>query len=524
MALITLRRHRPRAVDGRPRRSSVALRARLVSMPAVATVVVLAIVSLVTGTAGASGGPTPFPSKYVTLTGHGYGPGFGLGQWGAFGLAAGDHFTYHRILALDYSDSAHPVTDATLSAKADDKIVRVVIEEQDNHALTVTSASAFTYVDSKGKTLFTVPPGTAARAIETRVHGGSGPRTGVWQIQTGASCTPKSWKTVRAKVTDPTAVPASLLATAPVKDLLTLCRADGQDVTYRGRLEAFDYYGSATGDAHLERTLNLVSIEEYVADVTPGESPAGWGTYGVAKGEAQGEPWGFQELEAQAIASRTYALYEIANGGWFGYADICDDVCEYYSEGVRYENPLSTLAVHDTAGQYLVQNKQPAPTEYSSSDGGHTDAMTYWNGQSIFDPAKDPGDSVCIGGQQSLGCNPWHTWGASLSVTSVEQQFPTVGALVSVKVTSTDKSGRVSTIEIVGKKGTMPVSGTTFQYDFGLMSSLFVVTDGPGATQKAGPQAAGPQALVARSFLGGSPGFRAPVSPLSTRMLAGAQH
>ncbi|MGC9961635.1 MAG: SpoIID/LytB domain-containing protein [Acidimicrobiales bacterium] len=516
----------------------MALRARLVSMAAVATVVVLAIASLVTGTAGASGGPTQFPSKYVTLTGHGYGPGFGLGQWGAFGLATVDHFTYHEILARYYSDTAHPVTDATLSAKADAKIVRVVIEEQDNHAITLTSPSAFTYVDSQGKTLVTVPAGTAARAIETRLHGGSGPRTGVWLIQTGASCTPKSWKTV-AKASDPTAVPASLLATAPDKDLLTLCRADGQDVTYRGSLEAFDYYGSATNEAHLERTLNLVSIEEYVADVTPGESPAGWGAYGVAKDEPQGEPWGFQELEAQAIASRTYALYEIANGGWFGYADICDDVCEYYSEGIRYENPLSTLAVHDTAGQYLVQNKEPAPTEYSSSDGGHTDAMTYWNGKSIFDPAKDPGDSVCIGGQQSLGCNPWHTWGASVSVASVEGQFPTVGALVSVTVISTDKSGRVSSIEIVGKKATVSVSGAAFQSDFGLMSSLFVVTDGPGATQKAGPQAAGPQAagphaagpqaagpqaFVARSLPGGSPGFRPPVSPLSTRMLAGAQH
>ena len=194
----------------------------------------------------------------------------------------------------------------------------------------------------------------------------------------------------------------------------------------------------------------------------------------------------------QAIASRTYLLYEIASGGWYGYADICDDYCEYYSEGTDSRPPCPRSPYADTAGQYLVQDKEPAPTEYSSSDGGHTDAMDYWNGQSIFDPAKDPGDSVCIGGQQSLGCNPWHTWPVSLKVTSVEGQFPTVGVLVSVKVTSTDSSGHVNTIEIVGTKTTTQVSGATFQDDFGLLSSLFVVTDGPGATQQ--PQAASPLA------------------------------
>lgn len=496
-------------------------RARRSSPAVVAVVLLVGVAGLATGSAGASSPvlvsakPVPFPSKEVTFTGHGFGPGYGLGQWGAFGLAAAHHFTYQQILANYYSDTAHPVTDAKLSGKADDAIVSVVVEENDNHPVTVTSPSAFTYSSATGKTVATIPAGDAGRAVEISEHGAL---TGLWEIETAPSCTAKSWKTVVASVSDPTAVPASLQATAPTKDLLTLCRADRLDVTYRGRLEAYDYHGANTGGKHLERTLSLVSIEEYVADVTPGESPSGWGTYGAAKSEPQGEPWGFQELEAQAIASRTYLLYSIASGGWYGYADICDDVCEYYSDGVEWESPLSDLAVRDTAGQYLVQDKLPAPTEYSASDGGYTEALSYWNGKSIFDAAKDVGDSVCIT-KQSLACNPWHTWSTAVSVAAVEKAFPAVGTLVSVAVSSTDRSGRVTALAIVGEKGTASVSGVSFQEDFAFPSSMFVVTDGPGATKKADPHA-----LNALRLGAGGPGFRPPVSPATTRMLAGDQH
>ncbi|HXY43141.1 MAG TPA: SpoIID/LytB domain-containing protein, partial [Acidimicrobiales bacterium] len=414
-----------------------------------------------------AGAQAPFPSGVVTLSGHGLGPGYGMGQWGAFGLATLGHLTYEQILAHYYSDIAYPVSDATLNAKADREIVRVAIDENDNRAVTVTSPSRFTYVNSAGKKLASIPAGHAARALEIKKKGSL---TGLWELEKATSCTAAKWEEVATGLTDPIAVPASLAATAPSTDLLTLCRADDQDVTYRGRLEAYDYYGPSTADEHLERTLNLVALEQYVADVTPGESPAGWGAYGGSQGSPQGEPWGFQELEAQAVAARTYVLYSMATGGWHGYADICDDSCEWYAQGIMWESPLASLAVLDTAGQYLVQNGGPAPTEYGSSDGGYTEAFEYWNGQSIFDAVADPGDAVCLGGPQSLGCNPWHTWTDSIPVTKLERQFA-VGTLESVQAVSTDASGRVTEIEIVGTEATVTASGATFAGDFGLAST-----------------------------------------------------
>ncbi len=428
-----------------------------------------------------------------------------MGQWGAFGYAADSHWTYQEILSHFYSDASHPVTMGKLSSASDAETISVVIEENDNYTVTETSPSSFTIVNQTGKTLASIKGGTAARAVHDAT-------TGTWEVQTGASCaSTTSWKTVASGVADPVAVPHSLSATAPASRLLTLCEGDGTHVTFRGKIEAYDYYGANTGDAHLARTLNLVPLEQYVADVTTSESPAGWAAYGGTSKSPQDRPWGFQELEAQAVAVRSYVLYSISVGGWYGYADICDDTCQAYSQGIANEKSVSRLAATDTAGEYLVQSAAPAPTEYESSSGGHTDTLAYPDGQSIFTAVSDTGDSVCRGGQSSLGCNPWHDWTASVSVATVEAAYPSIGTLVSVKVTAKDVSGRVVSLELSGEKGSETLTGVAFIDKFaGFYSTLFQVTDGPGSTAQAPLRlspADGPSRLS-----GHSPGGQLPVA------------
>jgi SpoIID/LytB domain protein len=442
---------------------------------------VMASSALVASTAAAAAANKPdqlpaFPASAVTFQGHGNGPGYGMGQWGAFGYAAFYHWTYQQILAHYYSDSAHPVTAATLSGAADNQTITAVDQENDGQAVVVTSPSAFTVENIFGVHQLSVAAGQAMRAVD-------GPKTGLWSLQTGAACgKTTSWKTVALNVRDPIAVPASQLASASSRQLLTLCRGDGTRVTFRGEIEALDYTSS-----HYSRTLDRVPLEQYVADVTPSESPAGWASYGGTTKAPQGEPWGFQELEAQAVAARTYVLYSISVGGWYGYADICDDVCQSYSHGIQYESAASTTAAADTKGLYLVQNGSPAPTEYGSSSGGYTETLSYSNGTSIFTGVPDAGDGVCIGGPGSLGCNPEHTWTASVPVGTIQGDYPSIGTLESVKVTAKDASGRVTTMQLVGQKATATLSGQQFIDQFaGFLSTLFVVTNGPGATAPAG--------------------------------------
>ena len=73
-----------------------------------------------------------------------------------------------------------------------------------------------------------------------------------------------------------------------------------------GRARNVTVHGSI--DRHLQlngaaRTVNDVPLEQYVDGVVPNESPASWGALGLSG--PQGQPWGFQELEAQAVAGRS---------------------------------------------------------------------------------------------------------------------------------------------------------------------------------------------------------------------------
>ena len=64
-------------------------------------------------------------------------------------------------------------------------------------------------------------------------------------------------------------------------------------------------------------TDNLLSLEDYVDGVVPAESPVTWANLG-----------GAAELEAQAVAARSYALAFVASAG-----EICDTVTCQMSAG-----------------------------------------------------------------------------------------------------------------------------------------------------------------------------------------------
>jgi SpoIID/LytB domain protein len=200
----------------------------------------------------------------------------------------------------------------------------------------------------------------------------------------------------------------------------------------------------------------------------PGESPSYWGTLGGAG--PQGQAWGFQELEAQAVAVRSYVMSNL--GGWGGYADTCDLVCQTY-RGTRYESALTNLAATDTAGQVMeTPGGQVAVTQYSASTGGYTAGNQ-------FPAVPDAGDGVCV----PSACNPNHTWQASVPVTKVESTFPQIGVLESVNVTARnglgDLDGRVQSMSITGTTGSVTVTGNQFAADFSLNSNWFAITSNP---------------------------------------------
>jgi SpoIID/LytB domain protein len=288
---------------------------------------------------------------------------------------------------------------------------------------------------------------------------------GEWEVETGGGCGgPWSSSPVATNQSDPVASPVG-------GGLLTLCVAS-YSPTVHGTLTAVD---NSDG---LARTVNTLPLEQYVADTVPGESPSSWATLGGAG--PQGMDWGFQELEAQAIAVRSYVLADL--GGYGGYADTCDLTCQTY-RGTEYQSPASIAAADDTAGQVmLMPDGQIATTEYSSSTGGYTSSA---NQESPFTAVPDDGDAVCVTSTDCL--NPNHNWMTTVSYADVQNAWPQIGTFEGLPASTSDPGhpydfpyGRVDTISIQGSAQTITIPGTEFYVDLGLNSDLFSVNSTSG--------------------------------------------
>jgi SpoIID/LytB domain protein len=326
----------------------------------------------------------------------------------------------------------------------------VRIDMTENDGLDVIVAASGGQVSAPGV------PGGAATAV--RFH----QTAGTWEVDTGPGCG-GPWADVAMSQTNPVA--------APVGGLLTLCVAGGSPTVHGTLTAMYNSLGQA-------RSVNTLPLEQYVADTVPGESPSSWASLGAAG--PQGMNWGFQELEAQAVAVRSYVLANL--GGYGGYADTCDLTCQTY-RGVQYETTTSIAAANDTAGQVMVMpNGQVATTEYSASTGGYTSSSFQ---QSPFTPVPDDGDAICISG----ACNPNHQWTTSISGTTISTTWPQIGTFVGFPAATSDPGhpfdasyGRVDTITIQGSAQTITIPGTEFYVDLGLKSDLFSVTSTSGGT------------------------------------------
>lgn len=156
----------------------------------------------------------------------------------------------------------------------------------------------------------------------------------------------------------PAAARAVLPAAAtPLGGPVTFTGADGVRIEvagapYRGTVEVRPGAGGLT-------VVNELDLESYVMGLD--EVPPDWPA---------------EALKAQAVAARTYALWEREKGAWAksGY-DVCATTsCQVY-RGASVESGSGTRwveAVRATAGEVLLYQGKPALTRYHASSGGRT--------------------------------------------------------------------------------------------------------------------------------------------------------
>lgn len=208
---------------------------------------------------------------------------------------------------------------------------------------------------------------------------------------------------------------------------------------YRGALEVIPEGNSLLA-------VNVLDLESYLRGVLPGEMPPAWGNYG-----------GMEALKAQAVAARTYALY---NRGVCRHSkfQLCDQQhCQVY-KGKAVESRCTDQAIDETSGEILVFNSQIIEPFYHGSNGGFTElAQNVWPESRPYladvpDPYDDPGNPL---GLPDFICYP--AWTVDFTLESLDDLLSAKGCYIGgvnhVEIVSTFPSGRVEEVVVQGNGG-----------------------------------------------------------------------
>lgn len=362
-------------------------------------------------------------SGVFTVKGHGWGHGHGMSQYGAYG-AAKQGLTAQKILAFYY-----PGTKRTI---VEDGTIRVLITG-DSDPVTVAPRSGLKLTDlGTGGETYTLP--TAAKYKR-------------WRLMPNTASTDKvqwldgtTWRAYKPGGRTALIGLGRFSADGP----LTLFADSGQKV-YRGAMESTAPSSGSTA----RDTVNLLGLDDYVKGVIPREMPTSWHKYAV---------------RAQAVAARTYAMFEREQAG-SRYFHVWDTTRSQVYGGLSAETGDGNAAADWTAGQIRTYEGKAAFTQFSSSNGGWTSAGS----RPYLAHKQDPYDR--------WSGNTNRDWSVKLSAATIRNAYPGIGKLLRVRVTQRegggDWQGRVERIVLEGGKGKRTLSGDEFRARFGLKSTWF---------------------------------------------------
>jgi stage II sporulation protein D len=195
--------------------------------------------------------------------------------------------------------------------------------------------------------------------------------------------------------------------------------------------------------------------------------------------------WPTAALEAQAIASRTYALTADAGGSRF---DVYSDTRSQMYRGVAAETASTNAAVAATAGQVVTYAGQPAITYYFASSGGMTEDVQ----NSFLGSTPEPWLLGVADAYETTASD----WTRSISFASATARLRNLvkGSLRGVEVLTRGASPRIVNAEVLGTRGATPVSGPELAARLGLGSTwaYFSVKSGTRLTREPDRSGRGP--------------------------------
>jgi stage II sporulation protein D len=363
-----------------------------------------------------------------TLTGHGWGHGIGLSQYGALGYAQ-HGWTYDAILAHYYQGTS-------LSALPNPVQMRIELASG-RRSYSISGGSKITVVDEGGSVSKTIPAGSY------RVERGTSGRLRVVDAATNA------------RVVKHLTGPVRLGASHALRVDSTVGIGWAHD-HWHGYLRVI-----RTGSSLA--LVDVVPLEYYLRGVVPSEMPSSWLT---------------PALRAQAVAARSYAVATRHPSSLFdAYADTRSQV---YGP-IEHEAAASNAAVSATAHQVLWYSGSVAVGFFSSSSGGWTASeQAAWGsgGEPYLVPVRDRYDGAS-------GLNPNHTWGPKVfTPRGLARRLGVRGKVRSVDLTIDAASQRVTHATFHTGAGNHGYTGPGAQLALGLRSNYFRIV----GAKLAGPE------------------------------------
>ena len=205
--------------------------------------------------------------------------------------------------------------------------------------------------------------------------------------------------------------------------------------------------------------VNHVDVESYL--------------YGVLYHEIS-PLWTMDAIKAQAIAARTFALYQKRERKKQDY-DLTSDVYSQMYGGRTSEKWRTTRAVDLTRGEVLTHKGDIFPSYYHATCAGHTeDASRLWNMN--IEPLRGVKCDYC---KES----PHYRWRRRLSLGQIEEKLDQNGydikGVCGIGIEGRDESGRATNVIVEGKNKRLKIHSNKFRLAVGpniLRSAKFDLT------------------------------------------------
>lgn len=195
--------------------------------------------------------------------------------------------------------------------------------------------------------------------------------------------------------------------------------------------------------------VNYVELEEYLYSVVGAEMPSSWG---------------IEALKAQAVAARSYVLYQRQNSA-NAIFDVGNTTAWQVYGGLEKEAASTRAAVDATRGQVLTYNGQIINAVFHACAGGYTENVEdVWSSPLPYLRAKQSPDANV----------PECQWTQNFTSQEFASDMGYQGSVYNIS-TTLDNRGRVATLTIEGSAGTVTMSGEDVRKKLGIRSTLFTL-------------------------------------------------